>query len=47
MNTVTVPLIECKSGDLTDVSCYTAVSILTALSKVCEHCIYVNIEARH
>ena len=37
MNSVIVPLVKCKSGDLTDVNNYRAIAIPTAISKIFEH----------
>jgi hypothetical protein len=43
MSSVIVPLVKCKSGDLTDVNNYRAIAISSALSKVFEHIIASNI----
>jgi hypothetical protein len=43
MSSVIVPLVKCKSGDLTDVNNYRAIAISSALSKVFEHIIASHI----
>ena len=45
MNSVIVPLVKCKSGDLTDVNNYRAIAISTAISKIFEHIIYSHLIA--
>jgi hypothetical protein len=42
-SSVIVPLIECKSGDLTDVNNHRAIAVSSALSKVSEHIIASHI----
>ena len=39
MKSLLVPLVKCKSGDLSDVNNYRAIAISTALSKLFEHVI--------
>lgn len=39
MKSVIVPLVKCKSGDLSDVNNYRAIAISSAISKIFEHVI--------
>ena len=43
MNSVIVPLVKCKSEDLTDVNNYRAIAISTVISKIFEHIIYSHL----
>ena len=39
MHSKIIPLVKCKSGDLTDTNNYRAIAISTSLSKLFEHCL--------
>jgi hypothetical protein len=38
MESIIIPLVKCKSGDLADVNNYRAIAVSTALSKLLEMC---------